>query len=359
MKMNKLSAALLGVSLSAVAGTAFAAAPTLKEVLGASGITATGYVDAAFTYFDTDAGSYSPNYFDNIAKESFRFKQAALTIASQPADGFGALVNVTAGDDANFIHSGNGGSADNIDVTQAYVQYAGSGLTVIGGKFNTLAGAEVIAPTGNTNISRSIAFLNILPFTHTGVRVSYAPMSSLTLYAGQNNGWDLANDTNDSKTIELGASWTSDMVSVAVYGYSGKETVLPDELDRTLIDAVLTVKPIKDLAIVVNYDMFEQEVAGGSDAEAAALNVYLNYQATEQLRGSLRYEIFEDDDGARLGAVDNEVTGLTLTVGYAPKPNFEIRGEVRQDSADQPIFTKDGVADDEQNYFAVEGIYKF
>jgi len=364
MKMNKLSAALLSCSLSAMAGLASAETPTLKQVLGASGITATGYVDAAFTYFDSDAGSYSPNYFDGTAKETFRFKQAGLTLAAQPSEGFGALVNVTAGDDANMIHSLNSGAATNIDVTQAFVQYAGSGVTVIGGKFNTLAGAEVIAPTGNTNISRSTAFLNILPFTHTGARVSYAPASSLTFYAGSNNGWDEAVDAvNDEKTTELGVSWTSDMVSLAVYGYLGADNSGPDALDRNLIDAVLIIKPTSSLALVVNYDMFEEEsgTPGVEDNEATALNVYLNYQATEKLRGSLRYEVFSDDDGVRLGqGVDVEITGLTLTVGYAPTPAFEVRGEVRQDDADdKKIFMKDGVADETQMYAAVEALYKF
>ena len=41
---------------------------------------------------------------------------------------------------------------------QAYAQYATGNWTIIGGKFVTLAGAEVIAPTGNTNFSRSLLF---------------------------------------------------------------------------------------------------------------------------------------------------------------------------------------------------------
>lgn len=357
MKMNKLSLAVLGATV--LAGSAHAATPTLKEVLGASGITASGYVDAAYTSFDTDAGSFSTNYFDNSATDTMAIKQAGITFASQPSEGFGALVNVTAGNDAQFIHSAGGSTAD-YDVTQAFVQYAGGGFTVIGGKFNTLAGAEVIAPTGNSNVSRSIAFLNALPFTHTGVRVSYAPSSAVTLYAGVNNGWDQAVDTNSSKTVELGVSVTpSDMISAAVYAYQGGEGSPASTL--TLIDAVVTIKPIAPLAIVLNYDTdtLEDGVAPGTDAKWSALNAYLNYQITDKLRASLRAEQFDDKDGFKFGAADNTITGMTLTVGYAPASSFELRAEARQDKADVAVFTKDGVATDKQTYLAVEGLYKF
>ncbi|MCE8424078.1 MAG: outer membrane beta-barrel protein, partial [Candidatus Methanoperedens sp.] len=50
--------------------------------------------------------------------------------------------------------------------------------------------------TGNTNITRSIAFLNAIPFTHTGARFAFAPTDTLTLYAGLNNGWDQQKDQN-------------------------------------------------------------------------------------------------------------------------------------------------------------------
>ncbi|HET8730138.1 MAG TPA: outer membrane beta-barrel protein [Moraxellaceae bacterium] len=358
MKLNKLSFAILGVT--ALAGSAQAATPTLKDVLGASGITASGYVDAAYTSFDTDAGSFSTNYFDSSSRQTFEIKQASVTFASQPAEGFGALVNVTGGNDAQFIHSAGGSTAD-FDLTQAFVQYATGNLTVMGGKFVTLAGAEVIAPTGNTNISRSMGFLNALPFTHTGVRVSYAPAKTVTLYAGVNNGWDQATDSNNGKTLELGVSVTpADILSAGLYAYRGDEGVAPAHT-LTLIDAVVTIKPVAPLAIVLNYDTdtLSDGLAPGQDASWSALSGYLNYQFTDKLRTSLRVEQFDDKDGFKFGAADNKIMGYTLTVGYAPETNFELRGEVRQDQADKKVYTKDGSATDTQTYFAVEGLYKF
>ena len=394
MKLSKLTGAIVLANLSLGMASVYAAdAPTLKDVLGASGISITGYVDAAYTHFDAQtyksdgAGSpvaaSGPNYFDenaSNASNAFAVKQASVTIAKQPSEGFGALVNLTTGTDAEWIHS-NGAGANDFDVTQAFVQYAGSGFTVIGGKFNTLAGAEVIAPTGNTNISRSIAFLNALPFTHTGVRVSYSPASNVTLYLGSNNGWDVQKDTNKSKTTELGISFTpTEMISAAVYAYSGGEG--SPAQTRSLIDTVITIKPTKELALILNYDMGKQKDASTNltsgateDAKWDAINVYVNYQLTDKLRTSLRLEQF-NDKGVVFDTVGipssyrlvlthgvepvKKVKVVTLTLGYAAADNFELRGEVRQDKADKESYSKDGMsATAKQMYFAVEGLYKF
>jgi hypothetical protein len=380
MAMKQLSKAI-GLAAMAMSGVVLADAPTLKEVLDASGVTVSGFVDASYTRYDiepNDQDNLIPNYFDND-KSAFGVKQAALTISSLPKEGFGALVNVTAGSDADWIHSYGGTDSGGFDLTQAYVQYATGPLTVIGGKFNTLAGAEVIAPTGNTNISRSIAFLWALPFTHTGVRLAYAPMDTLTLYAGVNNGWDQQRDINNGKTLELGLAWNAaDWLSWTLQGYRGTEDIggpfAPTGIDgiRTLVDTVLTIKPIPALSIVLNYDYGKQEngdpLDASEDATWKAIVGYVNYQFTDEWRASFRLEQFTDSDGYRFGSVglDNgdlnkKTTGMTLTVGYAPSANFELRGEVRQDKGEEEIFVTDGATDstDKARYYAVEALYKF
>ena len=369
MKLSKLSMAVLGCA-SLAAGVASAAdapaVPTLKDVLGASGITATGYVDAAFINMSSEWDSTTftgnaPIFWDDegSTKNTFRFKQAGLTLASQPTSGFGALVNVTTGDDANKIHSTPTGSTDNVDVTQAFVQYVNGPVTVMGGKFNTLAGAEVIAPTGNTNITRSNAFPNVLPYTHTGVRVAYAPISTLTLYLGENNGWDANTDNNAQKTMEYGISYSPvAMLSAGVYAYRGENSDATGG-SRSLLDVVVTIKPIDPLSIVLNYD--DEKASAPASVEAKAVSGYVNYQFTPEWRASLRYEKFDDKDGWKFGVADNSIKSSTLTVGYAPVSSFELRGEVRHDGASQAIYTKDGGDTDvkSQNVMAVEGLYKF
>src|SRR5439155_16447024 len=148
--------------------------------------------------------------------------QFGLTVAKQPTRGFGAVVNITAGSDAQVIHSFPELPAT-FDLTQAYGQYASGSLTLMAGKFVTLAGSEVIASTGNMNFSRSMLF-GAIPFTHTGVRAGYAVSDIVTLYGGINNGWDQLTDANKGKTLELGASIIPIRpLTINVTAYSGKE----------------------------------------------------------------------------------------------------------------------------------------
>jgi len=161
---------------AAAAEPAKPAPGTLAGVLDASGITATGYVAASY-YHSNGYSTY--HQFDN-KHDSFQLDQAALTIAFQPKEGFGALVNVAAGEDMKILNAAEGSNPNTFDVVQGFVQYATGPLTVIGGKYVTLAGAEVIAPTGNTNFSRSLLFF-AEPLTHTGIRATYAASDTLSL----------------------------------------------------------------------------------------------------------------------------------------------------------------------------------
>src|SRR6267154_101367 len=172
--------ALFAAPATVLAQAKPAPAPTLDKVLEASGISVSGYIDAGYSYanknIDPATGGFSPRVFDT-QNNSFGLNQFGLTVAKQPKEGFGGLVNLTVGRDAQFIHSlpeaaGQATGASMFDVTQAYLQYAGGPLTVIAGKFTTLHGTEVIASSGNTNVSRSILF-GAVPFTHTGVRATW------------------------------------------------------------------------------------------------------------------------------------------------------------------------------------------
>ncbi len=228
--MPSPTATLLIGALGAAAASADApakpAAPTLSDVLDASGIAITGYVDAAYEY-QSDTGMFSSGtaarVFDARAN-SFTLHQASVTIAKQPKEGWGAVVNLTAGQDAEIIKSYPITGGSNFDVTQAFVQYATGPLTLMMGKFVTLSGAEVISPTGDSNFSRSILFGYAIPFTHTGLRATYAVTDQLSLILGVNNGWDQISDANKQKTIEFGMTYAPiKSFTLVVDGYAGKE----------------------------------------------------------------------------------------------------------------------------------------
>src|SRR6267154_4958725 len=154
-----------------------ARAPTLSQVLDASGLDVSGYLDAGYSYANrnVEGGGFSDRVFDS-QNNSFALHQFGLQVAKQPKEGFGGLVNITVGKDAQVIHSFPEGvtapptpasATSMFDVTQAFLQYAGGPLTLIAGKFVTLQGSEVIWSPTNPNISRSILF-GAIPFTHTG-----------------------------------------------------------------------------------------------------------------------------------------------------------------------------------------------
>ncbi len=359
--------------------------PTLADILGNSAIDVKGYLDASYI-----AHSQTPNssvqVFDT-AKNSFGLHQAGITISSTPKEGFGGVLNLTAGSDAGIFCSygacataGNtAGSGGNFDLTQAYAQYASGMWTFIGGKFTTLAGAEVIDSSADTNITRSILFGKI-PFTHTGVRATAALSDSTNLIMGVNNGWDQVTDMNSSKTAELGltTAFTKD-TSLALSLYSGNESMQPATYSmvasavpgaingtRTLIDAVFTSNLTSTTTFILNGDHVSQDNVFGVGTEKYwGLAAYLNYQMTDKLRWSLRGEEFRDDSGVSVAtpvtpAGSNTLKEVTLTVGYAPVKNFEMRGEVRADHADKGVFLdSSGLPQTSMTTVGVQGIYKF
>ncbi len=348
------------------------AIPNLSDVLMASGITESGYVAASYYH----SNGYSTDHQFDDKHDTFQLDQAALTLAFQPKEGFGALVNVAAGEDMKILNAAEGSNANSFDIVQGFLQYATGPVTVIAGKFVTLAGAEVIAPTGNTNFSRSLLFYSE-PLTHTGVRATYAVTDTLSVIAGVNNGWNHASLTNyGSKTGELGVAWTPNKIfALTAQAYVGKEQLfdstgafLEDGL-RTFFDTVATYNATDSLSFVLSYDWGQQRqsVVGVTTEKWQGVAAYANYAVTDQWRVSVRGEYLDDEDGFITGYAQAIKEG-TVTVGYSPVKSFELRVEARYDKSNQTTFVRklvseaDSVASDYSNNqtgFAVQGVYKF
>jgi hypothetical protein len=338
MRMFKKGVAISLVLLS-TAGAALAAddakkpaGPTLSDVLDNSGLTLTGYVDGTFAY--ASLSGVTPKPADT---NTFQLQQAAFTLAKQPTDGFGGLVNVIGGTDAPGLPGGTG-SSSGFDLLQAFLQYAHGKWTIMGGKFTTLAGAEVVAPTGNTNVTRSLLFA-FEPISHTGLRAAYAASDKATLYVGLNNGWNVETTGESEKTVELGASLTpSKLFSLGAYAYYGKSDCEAKGVDSncTLIDLVATWNATSKLSIVGSIDHGQQDKKGlvlPKNASWTGVALYLNYAINDAWRFSGRVEQFDDSDMYLTGAKQKLQEG-TLTFGYMPAKSFELRTEVRYDKSD-------------------------
>jgi hypothetical protein len=381
------AAALPGIVLAEdppKAEAAKPALPSMDDLLNAWGISVTGYLDGSYTHANRQLvnGVLTGRSFDQQTS-AFNLDQAAITIAKQPKEGFGGVVNVIAGQDAKLIHSNGLGAADNpVDLTQAYLQYATGPFTIIGGKFVTLAGYEVIASPSNVNFSRSILFGQV-PLTHTGVRGTWAVNDMVTLTLGLNNGWDQTVDQNKQKTIEAAVAVTPIKgLTITAIDYYGHEpataglvttTPLPDNPSgkRNLFDLVASYSPIDPLTLGLEYmnesqDNFTDMGTGNLiKAKSQGVAGYVSYMFTEQWRLAFRAEYFKDNDGFRLGFDDTKYKEGTLTLAYLPTKSIELRAEARYDKASPPSTitgvwkNSDGTFSNSLTTVALQAIYKF
>jgi hypothetical protein len=334
---------------------------TVAAALDASGITATGYVAASYYH----SNGYSTFHQFDVQHDTFQLDQAAFTLAYQPKEGFGAVVNVGAGEDMKILHAAEDGNSNTVDVIQGFVQYAGGPVTVIAGKYVTLAGAEVIAPTGNSNFSRSFMFY-AEPLTHTGVRATYAVTDTVNIIGGVNNGWNTTSTSYGSKTGEIGVGWTPNKIfALAAQAYVGKSESF--DAQKTLIDLVATYTATDALTFVATYDWGKQKQHADGDPDLSwnGAALYTNYAISDQWRTSLRLEYLDDKDGFNTGTKQT-LKEATVTFGYDPVKSFELRLEARYDMSNKgtPTFVRNLTADatvfaNSQTGLAIQGIYKF
>jgi hypothetical protein len=340
--------------------------PSFSDILTGWGLTASGYVAASF--YHSNGYPFNIHQFDT-KHSTAQLDEAGFSLAYQPKEGFGALVDIITGEDARILQAAEGGSGT-VDVRQAFLQYATGPLTVIAGKYVTLAGAEVINPTLNTNFSRSILFFDAEPLTHTGIRATYAVNDTLNLIAGVNNGWNTTSTDYGSKTGEVGAAWTPNKIfSLTAQAYFGKAgSYSPFDSERTLIDVVATYNATSSLTLILNADWDQQQgVGNGPSSTWGGLAGYANYAFNDQWRVSGRLEYFDDKDGFATGAVQHLWEG-TVTFGYAPTKSFEVRAEFRYDSAQDKSFVRSVAGSstllptefaNNLSEIAIQGVYKF
>jgi opacity protein-like surface antigen len=373
MKKLLIASAVSAALAAPATALAQAKAPTLAQVLDASGVSVNGYIDAAYSWANKDVETFSNRVFD-AQNSSFALRQFGLMVLKQPKEGFGGVVNLTVGSDAQFIHSFPEVTASTFDLTQGYGQYATGSLTLMAGKFVTLSGTEVIWSPSNTTFSRSILF-GAIPFTHTGVRASYAIGDLLTLYGGLNNGWDQLTDINRGKTVELGATYTPIKPLTLIFsGYSGKESATPTgtptnagpQGTRNSLDVVATWTITNAMSLGGEILYVSQENAPGGTAKYNGAAVYFTYMFTPQWRLVTRGELFDDKRNFHFAAPGVtagsgvKYTEITVAGSYLPSNSMELRAEVRGDRANTAVFVdSNGSTGKSVQSAALQGIYKF
>lgn len=328
-----------------------AAGPTLDDVLTNSGITEAGHISASYTGGFNKGQVLAYRAFDGDPN-SFELNQAAITLSKLPTEGFGGLVNVTAGSDAQVINGSYGSGRGDFALTQAFLQYAHGPFTIIGGRYVTLAGAEVIDDSQDANISRSLLFTLAEPLVHTGVRASYAITGTTTAYLGVNNSavGGAEFDADKTKTVETGLAYASSdkKLGAAVYDYYGVDrnaTVfgVPGGVKTNFLDLDLSYQLTDKLQLVGNGDYY-RFVGSGADGYAAGAAVYANYQFTDAWKGSLRGEYLSTKSVLVTPAANGKshIEDITATVGYSPVKSVTLLGEVRWDLSGDKVFPNPG-----------------
>jgi len=154
------------------------------------------------------------------------------------------------------------------------------------------------------------------------------------------NGWDNATDNNKAKSYGLSLGLApAEVISGSINVIQGAEQTDNSSNMRTLLDIVATIKPIKPLSIILNYDDGKEEKAGaaGEDVKWSGLSAIVKYDLSDKYSLAVRGESFDDKDGYRTGTVQ-KLKEVTLTFDTKLDGGLIIRPEYRHDSSDKQSF---------------------
>jgi hypothetical protein len=341
-----------------------------------------GYVDATMTEtFETPADQFNRlRTFDTNA-HSFNNEQVKLVFekATSEDSRAGFRIDMMMGRSARLLGFATAdapagtSNLDDFELEQAYVTYkadVGNGLDIYGGKFVTLLGAEVLETPLNWNISRSMLFGFAIPFTHTGLRTTYAWNDKWSTTVGVNNGWDNEDDNNRSYSYEGRVAFVPNKEwAFYVNTIYGPEFAGDNSNYRGVIDLVANWYPTEKLSFMANFDWGHQDgvrfdIDGDGafdesrDAKWWGAAGYVKYAFTDRFSIAGRGEYFSDEDGFRTGVRQN-AWEFTVTPAFQLTPKLALRAEYRGDFSNSKFFLDNVQPVKHQNSVLAEMYYTF
>ncbi len=352
------------LTLALLAGPASAATIEVLDGVELHGFASTSYT---YNFNDPDPASNQNRIFD-FDHNSFKFDVGELVLlkdAGNPGD-IGFRTDITYGYSVPPVTKGDP-DAD-FDIQQGYVSYnapIGSGIRIDAGKFITHIGAEVIEGYDgwNYNFSRSYMFGLAIPFTHTGVRASYALNDKVSVLGMVANGWDNNTDNNEGKTLGLQVAYApTDTVSLLLNWAGGPERNGSDDW-RNIFDVVFDMSLTNRTSMQLNFDYGVDENGAGPNSDAVwwGLAGILRHDCNDTFSINLRGEYFSDDDGARANIAGGQnLWEITVTPEMRINKNMLVRLEYRHDDSDEDAFIDDnGSATSSQDTVAVNALFYF
>jgi hypothetical protein len=324
---------------------------TIDEIKKALGLSI--YLQGGFTYNlrNPDSQENDLRIFDH-REDNFTLDLAEIQFLKDPAlGGAGYKLKLSAGETAKFIHalglgitSGeNPKDTEPYDLTEAYMSYVaplGRGLRFDFGKMATYLGAEVIEARDNPNYSRSFLFNYAIPLTHTGLKVGYPFSDAMNASVYVVNGWDNFDDNNTGKSVGFSVGYTPiEQLSMNFNFMYGPEKDDNNHDNRFIFDWVGTIKPVKNLAFILNtdYGTEQHSAPDGGLAKWYGVAGIAKYDFNDWFSLSLRSEYFSDPDGARTGTAQN-LKEITLTPEFRVAQGLIVRPEYRHDWSNEDAF---------------------
>ena len=354
-------------------------------------ITTNGFLSFSYTY-NTNQPEPRVNQFRVF---DFNDQQPQLDVAQfviqrqiTKPNQFGFLFDLIAGSGVPEVTAAYGlfrntrtGVAGHVDIPQMYVSYIaplGKGLRFDFGKFVTHMGYETIPGYDgyNNNFSQAFLFGYGIPYTHTGLRMTYAFNNKVSAIVSVSNGWDDFQKVNDGYTVGGQLSVATSQTTTVVFNFIHGPERPHDNNDQTNVEEMIASwRPFSRLSLAVDslYGCQDNGVRLGRNAIWRDLAGYARLYFTQRLSVAFRGEAFRDGGGTRTGS-NQTLQGYTLTPTYDLPAKFSklsptlkkfdgtfaVRAEFRQDRSDRAVFRKGSNGwNDRQFTTAVNLIYLF
>lgn len=361
--LKTMAGAAMAVAMAAAAQTpatpapAPAPAPAAAPTWSVGMMDLSGYVDGYYSYNanrpsnDAD-GQVNQLYNFNDKTDQFNLSALKLTL-NHNADPVGARVDLIYGRTDDLMNGTDTSAGTGKYIEQAYMSLVppkAKGLELDFGKFVTSAGAEVIESYSNWNYSRSLLFVNAIPYFHFGLRSSMPLSKTETVGVQVVNGWNNISSSNGGVTIGLTSAYTKPKYTWDLNYYTGPANTDTQKGYKNLVDTTLLLTPNAKFNAYLNYDYGQNRTAACSSPGVCATSMLDHWQgfavaAHEQLNATsalaARVEYFADPQGTQtIFYKGQDVKEGTLTYEYKWAEGLLSRIEYRRDWSNQDYFVK-------------------
>lgn len=357
------------------------AAPAAAPTWSVGPMDLSGFIDGYYSFNtnqpNTQDGGQQINqlYNFNDKTDQFELSAAKLTLNHDP-DPVGAHVDFIYGrtnDLINAAPSNSDGSEQLNYIEQAFISMKppkAKGFELDFGKFVTAAGAEVIEAKDNWNYSRSLLFVNAIPYWHFGARTSMPITKTETLGVQVVNGWNNISKSNGGATVGATSALVKPKYSWFANYYGGPENANTTHGFRNLFDTTLLLTPSGKFNAYVNYDYGQNRdgeytvTSGGATVTEGDTELHhwqgIEAAAHAQVTGtqalSFRYGYFHDPQGGQTVTLlpNPHFNEFTATYEYKWAAGLLTRVEYRGDFSNVQYFQKDAnQTSDKQNTITI------